>query len=50
MMLGLLFSAFLIEVYGFRATIGITGTMVCGAAMLFLLFYLMARKGRMTTA
>ena len=35
---GLLISAMMIHIYGYEATIGITGFMVCGAAVFFLVF------------
>jgi MFS family permease len=41
---GLLFSAMMIDIYGYEATIGITGFMVCGAAIFFLLFFIITRK------
>jgi MFS family permease len=41
---GLLFSAMMIHIYGYETTIGITGFMVCGAAIFFLLFFIITRK------
>jgi predicted MFS family arabinose efflux permease len=41
---GLLFSAMMIHNYGYETTIGITGFMVCGAAIFFLLFFMITRK------
>lgn len=41
---GLLISAMLVHIYGYETTIGITGFMVCGAAMFFLVFFMIIRK------
>ncbi len=41
---GLLFSATMVHIYGYETTIGITGVMVCGAAIFFLLFFMITRK------
>ncbi len=41
---GLLLSAMMIELYGYETTIGITGFTVCGAAIFFLVFFMMTRK------
>jgi len=41
---GLLLSAMMIHVYGYEATIGITGFVVCGAAIFFLVFFMITRK------
>ncbi|KPK03767.1 MAG: hypothetical protein AMJ56_18535 [Anaerolineae bacterium SG8_19] len=41
---GLLFSAMMIHIYGYEATIGITGFMVCGLAIFFLVFFMITRK------
>jgi MFS family permease len=43
-MFGLLLSAFLVDLYGYQATIGIIGVTVCGSAVVFVLFYLTTRK------
>ena len=47
---GLLISAMMIHIYGYEATIGITGFMVCGAAVFFLLFFVITRKQRLAVA
>jgi MFS family permease len=41
---GLLFSAMMVHIYGYETTIGITGFMVCGVAIFFLLFFMIIRK------
>ncbi len=41
---GLLISAMLVNIYGYETTIGITGFMVCGAAIFFLVFFMIIRK------
>ena len=41
---GLLFSAMMVHIYGYETTIGITGFMVCGAAIFFLLFFMITHK------
>jgi MFS family permease len=47
---GLLFSAMMIHIYGYEATIGITGFMVCGAAIFFLVFFMIMRKQTLAVA
>jgi MFS family permease len=47
---GLLFSAMMVHIYGYETTIGITGFMVCGVAIFFLLFFMITRKQSLAVA